>query len=159
MVRVGSPRARTGAVLDAEEVEPLASVAQLDDPGPGLLGRQTELGQDEPEHGERPLRLGPIPPHHHQIVGAAHEHTAAARLTGWVGPVQLEVREQGRDDPALRRPRDAVSGPSPRRARARRSARSSFEEVPIGDPARAAAISRSCGIASKHEAMSVSTTQ
>ena len=90
------------AVVEAEEVQPLAPFAQVHDPRLGLLGLEPELGQDRPQRREGALGLRLRPAHHHQIVRVADQHPVPARLPLPVEPVQVDVAQHGRDHPALR---------------------------------------------------------
>jgi hypothetical protein len=84
------------AVMEAEEVEALASFPQLHDPRLGLFRLKPELGQKRPEHAERAPGFGLRPAHHHEIVGVADEHTVPTCLPCPVEPVQVDVAEQRR---------------------------------------------------------------
>ena len=66
------------------------------------------------------------PAHHDQIVGVADEHAAPACLPVPVEPVQVDVAEQGRDHPALRRAADAAPDRPVLHHPARNSARRSL---------------------------------
>ncbi len=92
------------AVLEAEEVKALASFAQVHDPRLGLLGSQPKRSQDDPQRVERVTSIVLAVAHHDEIVGVADQRAAPASPPGPVEPVQVDVGEQRRDDPALRRP-------------------------------------------------------
>src|SRR6266508_6873795 len=66
------------AVMEAEEVEALASFPQMHDPRLGLLRLKAELGQDRPERRKRLSGLRFRPAHHDKIVRVAAEHAVAA---------------------------------------------------------------------------------
>jgi hypothetical protein len=147
------------AMVEAEEVEVLASFPQLHDPRLRLLERQAQLGQDGVERLQGTLGLRPAPAHHDQIVGVAHQDAAAARLPDPVKPVQVDVGKQRRDHPTLRGAGQLRLTAPCSITPARSSARSSFSSLRSQIRSSTAATNRSCGIASKQEAMSVSTTQ
>jgi hypothetical protein len=67
------------------------------------LDAQPKPGQFLLQHDQRPRRLGFVPADDHQIVREADEppQPAVASFPLPVKPVQVDVREQGRDDPTL----------------------------------------------------------
>lgn len=146
------------AMLEAEEVNAFPALAQVHDPCLGLFRREAEVGQDRPQHTQCALGLPFGPAHHHEIVGVADEHTLTVRRPCPVKPVEVDVGQQRRDNAALWGPamllRIAPSCMTPTRNTARKSFRTWRSQTRVS----IACINRSCGIASKHEAMSVSTT-
>jgi hypothetical protein len=90
-------------VLEAEEINPLASLSQVHDPGLGVLELKPKLRQDRPQRRKRRLGLRTRPAHHHQIVRETHQNATPALRPLPVKPVQVDVAQAGRDHPALRR--------------------------------------------------------
>src|SRR6266540_843104 len=90
------------AVMETEEVQPLASFAQVHDPRLRLLELQAQLGQDGSERRKSALGLRLCPAHHHEIIRVAHQHAAPARPPDPVEPVQVDVAQKRRDNTALR---------------------------------------------------------
>ena len=75
------------AVMEAEEVQPLASLAQVHGPRLGPLELKAQLGQDRRERRQGALGLPPGPAHHQQIVRVTHQHSTPARPPRPIEPV------------------------------------------------------------------------
>jgi hypothetical protein len=56
-------------VVEAEEVETLATLGQVHDPGLGRLRLQAKIGQQHPQPRERGAGLPLGSTHHHQVIG------------------------------------------------------------------------------------------
>ena len=91
-----------------EEVEALSSLPEVDHTGLVRVEAETEVTEDG---GRPPLGLlGLLPGHteHHVVVGVADECASALALPGPVEGVQVDVGEEGRDDPSLGSPGDRL---------------------------------------------------
>ncbi len=89
--------------VEPQEVEALAAF-EVDHPSLGWLDAQPEPGEFLLQHDERPFRLGLVPADDHEIIRVADEppQPAVTPFPLPVEPVEVDVGEQGRDDPALR---------------------------------------------------------
>ena len=83
------------AMMEAEEIQPLASFSQMHDPRLGLLQLQAQLRQDRRERLEGVLGFPLGLAHHQQIVRVAHQHPGAAPIPLPVEPVQVDVAQDG----------------------------------------------------------------
>ena len=122
------------AVVEGEEVEALASFPQVHDPRLRLLRLKPKLREECPERGKRAPGLRLRPAHHHEIVGVADKDTVPARLPVAVEPVQVDVAEQGRDDPALRRAADLAPHRSLLHDPGTQERAQELEDVAVDDP-------------------------
>jgi hypothetical protein len=66
-------------MVEAEEVDPLATLDQLHQPCLGRLRFQPEVGQQRGEPCEGTLGLAAGPAHHHEIIGVPDQHSVLAR--------------------------------------------------------------------------------
>ena len=73
------------AVVEAEEINPLASPLQVHDPGLGVLELEPKLAQDLPQRQQRRLDLRPCPTHHQQIVRETNQNSVPA-----LGPLPVK---------------------------------------------------------------------
>ena len=74
-------------VVEAEEVDFLASLLEVHDPGLGVLELQAKLTQDLPQRHERRFGFRPCSAHHQQIVGETDKHPLPALCPLPVEPV------------------------------------------------------------------------
>ena len=79
------------AVMEAKEIESLASFPQMHDPRLGVLQFQAELSQDHRKRRQGVLGFLFGLTHHQQIVGIANQHPGATPLPLAVKPVQEDV--------------------------------------------------------------------
>ena len=115
------------AVVEAEEVNALASLLQVHDPGLGVLELEPKLAQDLPQRQKRRVGLRPCPAHRQQIIREPDQNPVPALRPLPVKPMQVDVAQAGRNHTALRGsghvPRTAPSSITPERSIARRSFR------------------------------------
>ena len=115
------------AVVKAQEVQALAAFGQVHDPRLGVLGHKAQLGQLGSQRREGVTRLALASATCHEIVGITDQPSPPARPPRPVEPVQVDVGEQRRDNPALRVPvtleRNAPASITPARNRAPKSLR------------------------------------
>ena len=144
------------AVMEAEEVQTLASLPQVHDPGLGLLERKAHLGQDRPKRHKRRLGLPSVVAEHQQVIRETHQNASPALRPLPVEPMQVELHRQGEITPPCGVPvssrRTAPSSITP----ARNIARRSFSRCRSLIRSSTAAINPECGISPKQLAMSVS---
>ena len=91
-------------MVEAEEIKTPASFLQVNDPGLRRLRLQTHFAQQNREGPEGPFGLLAGGAHHHQIIGEADQDSHPAGLPSPVQPVQVDIAEQGRDNPTLGSP-------------------------------------------------------
>ena len=89
------------AVVEAEKVQPLPAFFKVHDPRLGLLELKPQLGEDRRERRKRLLGFLSAVAERQQIIRVAHQHTATAFCPLPVEPVQVDVGETGREDPAI----------------------------------------------------------
>ena len=70
------------AVMEAEEVQTLASLPQMHDPGLGLLERKAHFGQDRPKRRKRRLGLPSVVAEHQQESRRRESHPPALAEPG-----------------------------------------------------------------------------
>jgi len=73
----------------------------LHDPGLGRLRFQTEVGQQDFQLRKRSLGLPFRGAHHHHVIGEPHQDPVLTRIPCPIDPVQIDVRQQRGNDPAL----------------------------------------------------------
>ena len=94
--------------MAAEEVEALFAVVELDSPRLVRVQLETQALQDDPDAFLRLLAILPGAAHHHEVVRVPHQRSQRSAVAGPqdIEHVQIDVRHQRRDDPALRCARD-----------------------------------------------------
>ena len=84
-----------------QEVQPGATLDQMHDAGLGRLRFQPEVGQQHRQPRQRGLGLLPCFAHDDRVVGVPDQHPMPALIPCPIDPVQVDVRQQRRSDPAL----------------------------------------------------------
>ena len=95
-------------VVEAEEIDTLASLRQVHDPRLGVFELKAQLRQDQPQRAERRFGLLLRSAHRQQIVRVTHQNPVSALGPLPVKPVQIDVAQARRDHPALRSSRHAT---------------------------------------------------
>src|SRR6476646_4327259 len=90
------------SMMEAEEVNALASLLQVHDPGLGVLELEPKLAKDLPQRRERRLALRPRLAHRQQIIREPDKNPVPALRPLPVKPMQVDVAQAGRDHTALR---------------------------------------------------------
>ena len=80
-------------VVEAEEIDALASLLQVHDPRLGVLELKAQLGQDQPQRRERRFGLLPRSAHRQQIIRVTHQNPVPALRPLPVKPVQIDVAQ------------------------------------------------------------------
>lgn len=88
-------------MVKAEEVETLAPLGQVHDPGLGRFRFQTEGGQQCRESRERGFGLLPGRAHHHEIVSEPDQPPIHPVVPRPVEPMQVDVAQQRTDHAPL----------------------------------------------------------
>jgi hypothetical protein len=85
-------------MMEAEEVNALASLLEVHDPGLGVLELKPKLAEDQPHRGECRFGLLLRPAHHDQIVREPDQDSLPALGPLPVEPVQIDVTKARRYD-------------------------------------------------------------
>jgi len=86
--------------MEAEEVETLASLFQVHDPGLGRLRLQAQVSQQGSQPLQRGLGLAAGPAHHDQVISEPDQHPITV-IPCPVQPVQVDIAHGGTENPAL----------------------------------------------------------
>ena len=78
-------------VMEAEEINALASLLQVHDPRLGVLELKAQLRPDQPQRRKRRLGLRPRSAHRQQIVREPNENSVSPVCPLPVKPVQVDV--------------------------------------------------------------------